>query len=64
MKAVVKITAYDYAIYGGLDGELLDISPDSFQDERGQIYFAPAFVRLKTSSPPEAGKTCPSRLVC
>lgn len=31
--AKVKITAYDYAIYGGLSGEVTMISPDTIQDE-------------------------------
>ncbi len=32
-EAKVKITAYDYAIYGGLDGRVTTISPDTLQDE-------------------------------
>lgn len=32
--AVVKITAYDYAIYGGLEGKVTLISPDTLSDER------------------------------
>ncbi len=32
--AVVKITAYDYAIYGGLDGTVTVISPDTLSDDR------------------------------
>lgn len=32
--AVVKLTAYDYAIYGGLDGRVTHISPDTLQDNR------------------------------
>ena len=31
-KAVVKITAYDFAIYGGLDGKIIEISADSIKD--------------------------------
>src|SRR5690606_4401134 len=31
--ASVKITAYDYAIYGGLEGKVVSISPDTIQDE-------------------------------
>ena len=30
--AVVKLTAYDYALYGGLDGHVTHISPDTLQD--------------------------------
>jgi len=39
--ALVKITAYDYAIYGGLDGEVILISPDTLQDEiqRDHVYY-------------------------
>lgn len=33
--AVVKVSAYDYAIYGGLDGKIENISPDTLRDERG-----------------------------
>ncbi|WP_207551806.1 HlyD family type I secretion periplasmic adaptor subunit [Rodentibacter trehalosifermentans] len=32
--ALVKISAYDYAIYGGLEGKVTLISPDTLQDER------------------------------
>lgn len=32
-EAKVKITAYDYSIYGGLDGKVTTISPDTIQDE-------------------------------
>ncbi len=31
--AKVKITAYDYAVYGSLDGTVINISPDTLQDE-------------------------------
>ncbi|MGC0809185.1 HlyD family efflux transporter periplasmic adaptor subunit [Pantoea agglomerans] len=33
-KARVKITAYDYSIYGDLEGEVITISPDTIKDER------------------------------
>jgi len=32
--ATVKVSAYDYAIYGGLAGEVINISPDTLRDER------------------------------
>ncbi|WP_369750154.1 HlyD family type I secretion periplasmic adaptor subunit [Morganella morganii] len=46
--ALVKITAYDYAIYGGLDGEVILISPDTLQDEiqRDHVYYR---VLIRTS---------------
>ncbi|WP_231756877.1 HlyD family type I secretion periplasmic adaptor subunit [Microbulbifer elongatus] len=31
--AKVKITAYDYSIFGGLEGKVVTISPDTIQDE-------------------------------
>ncbi|PJG85896.1 HlyD family type I secretion periplasmic adaptor subunit [Conservatibacter flavescens] len=34
MPAVVKLTAYDYAIYGGLDGIVTLLSPDTLQDQK------------------------------
>lgn len=33
LRATVKITAYDYAIYGSLEGEVTSVSPDSIRDE-------------------------------
>jgi adhesin transport system membrane fusion protein len=44
-KAVVKITAYDYGIYGGLRGELVDISADTITNEKGESFYR---VRLRT----------------
>ena len=32
--ATIKLTAYDYTIYGSLSGEVLVISADTFEDER------------------------------
>ncbi|MFA2535715.1 HlyD family type I secretion periplasmic adaptor subunit [Pseudomonas chlororaphis] len=34
LKATVKITAYDYAIYGGLSGQIETISPDTLKDDQ------------------------------
>jgi adhesin transport system membrane fusion protein len=35
-KAVVKLTSYDFNKYGGLEGELEHLSPDTLKDERQQ----------------------------
>jgi adhesin transport system membrane fusion protein len=32
-KAIVKITAYDFSIYGALEGKIVDISADSIEDK-------------------------------
>ncbi|CAA0259237.1 cyclolysin secretion protein, partial [Acinetobacter baumannii] len=38
-EALVKITAYDYSIYGGLKGKVTVISPDTIRDEVKQDQF-------------------------
>lgn len=47
--ALVKLTAYDYSIYGGLDGKVTVISPDTIQDEvkQDQFYYR---VYIRTES--------------
>ena len=44
-QAIVKITAYDFSIYGGLKGELIDISADTLTDEQGETFYR---VRIRT----------------
>ncbi|MCP3892252.1 MAG: HlyD family type I secretion periplasmic adaptor subunit [Desulfobulbaceae bacterium] len=44
-KAVLKFTAYDFAIYGGLEGEVTHISADTITDEKGEEFY---LVRVKT----------------
>ena len=39
VKAVVKVSAYDFTVYGTLHARVVDISPDALQDERGAPYF-------------------------
>jgi len=43
--AKVKISAYDFAVYGSLDAELEHISADSILDETGDSYY---LVRVRT----------------
>lgn len=38
-KAQVKITAYDFSVYGGLEGNLERISADTTEDEEGNRFF-------------------------
>lgn len=38
-KALVKISTYDFARYGGLDGLVVLVAPDSSTDENGLPYF-------------------------
>jgi len=44
-QAVVKFTAYDYTIYGGLQGKLEQISPDTVTDKEGNSFYV---IRLRT----------------
>lgn len=45
LKAVVKLSAYDFSIWGGLDAELIDISADTITDEQGETFYR---IRLRT----------------
>ncbi len=38
-KAVVKISAYDFAIYGSLEGEVVHISADTTKDEKDRPWY-------------------------
>lgn len=42
---MVKITAYDFSIYGGLKGKVVGISPDAVTDEKGESFY---LVRVQT----------------
>jgi len=49
--AKVKITAYDYAIYGGMDGKVVTISPDTIQDEvKPEVFYYRVFIRTDADS--------------
>ncbi|UIJ44854.1 HlyD family efflux transporter periplasmic adaptor subunit [Sphingomonas cannabina] len=60
-RASVKITAYDYSIYGGLEGEVTSISPDTIRDEvNPEIYYYRVFVRTGSDAlVNKAGKRFP-----
>ena len=38
-KAKVKVSAYDYSIYGGLEGKVVKISPDTITDKKDRTYY-------------------------
>jgi membrane fusion protein, adhesin transport system len=44
--AVIKLTAYDYTIYGSLDGFVQDIAADSTIDDKGNAYYV---VKVRTN---------------
>ena len=51
--ALVKITAYDFSIFGGLEGELIEISPDSITDERDNTFY---LIKVRTNGGKLVGK--------
>lgn len=44
--AVVKFSAYDFSVYGGLDGKVVNISPDTITEKDNQTYY---IVRVETN---------------
>ncbi|UVI40867.1 HlyD family type I secretion periplasmic adaptor subunit [Qipengyuania spongiae] len=47
-RSLVKITAYDYSIYGGMEGRVIGISPDAIVNEQtGEAFYT---VRIRTES--------------
>lgn len=49
--ATVKITAYDYSIYGGLKGKVVSISADTIQDEaKPENYYYRVFIKTDTDA--------------
>ncbi|CAM5222126.1 Membrane fusion protein (MFP) family protein OS=Castellaniella defragrans OX=75697 GN=HNR28_002133 PE=3 SV=1 [Castellaniella defragrans] len=50
-EALVKVTAYDYSIYGGLKGRVVTIAPDTVRDEvRREVVYYPVYVRTDSDS--------------
>lgn len=55
LPAMVRFTAYDFAIYGGLDAVIDQIAADTVTDEEGNAFYLVRVRTLKTS----LGKTMP-----
>jgi adhesin transport system membrane fusion protein len=47
-KAIVRFTAYDFSIYGGLDAVVEQIGADTITDEKGNAFYV---VRVRTLKP-------------
>lgn len=45
-KALVKFTAYDFSVYGGMEAKLISIGADSITDEKQNTFFV---VKLRTT---------------
>ncbi|MBE9608334.1 HlyD family type I secretion periplasmic adaptor subunit [Chitinilyticum piscinae] len=45
-KALVKFTAYDFAVYGGLEAEVIQVGADTITDDKGNAFY---LVQVKTT---------------
>jgi adhesin transport system membrane fusion protein len=46
-RAIVKVTAYDYSIFGGLEGKIEHVAADSVVPQQGEPYY---LAHVRTSS--------------
>jgi adhesin transport system membrane fusion protein len=59
-KARVRITAYDYGVYGALDGEVQSVAPDAVVDERsGEVHFLVRVALDTACFPTRVGRCLP-----
>lgn len=49
LPAMVKITAYDFTVYGGLKAEVADISADTIKNEKGEFFYRVKVQTLENS---------------
>jgi adhesin transport system membrane fusion protein len=63
-KVMVKFSTYDYAIFGGLEGKVTMVSPDTIIDEKGELFFRIFVETNKTyiGDDPELRKIMPGML--
>ncbi|HYC94691.1 MAG TPA: HlyD family type I secretion periplasmic adaptor subunit [Sphingomicrobium sp.] len=58
-KALVKITAYDFSTYGGLDGKVVQVSADSIYDEVEREAYFIVIVETQKAYLEKAGRRLP-----
>lgn len=58
--AIVKVTAYDYSIYGSLRGKVVTISPDTVTDKQDNIYYV---VKIQTDKKYLGTKEKPLKII-
>ncbi len=58
-KALVKVTAYDFSTYGGLDGRVVQVSADSIYDEVEKEAYFNVIVETDKSYVESAGRRLP-----
>jgi adhesin transport system membrane fusion protein len=58
-RALVKVTAYDFSVYGGLDGRVVQVSADSIYDEVDKEAYFNVIVETDRSYVESAGRRLP-----
>ena len=58
-RALVKVTAYDFSIYGGLDGKVVQVSADSIYDEQQKEAYFTVIVETQKSYLSASGHRLP-----
>ncbi|HEX5670793.1 MAG TPA: HlyD family type I secretion periplasmic adaptor subunit [Sulfuricurvum sp.] len=58
--ATVKVTAYDYSIYGSLKGKVVTISPDTVSDKNDNVYY---IVKIQTNKKYLGSKEKPLKII-
>ena len=58
-RALVRVTAYDFSIYGGLDGRVVQVSADSIYDEQAKEAYFTIVVETDRAYLLSAGKQLP-----
>jgi adhesin transport system membrane fusion protein len=58
-RALVKVTAYDFSIYGGLEGKVVQVSADSIYDETTREAYFNVIVETDRSFLTTAGRRLP-----
>jgi adhesin transport system membrane fusion protein len=58
-KALVRVTAYDFSSYGGLDGKVVQVSADSIYDEKEREAYFIVIVETQKSFLTAAGRRLP-----
>ncbi|NQY21127.1 MAG: HlyD family type I secretion periplasmic adaptor subunit [Campylobacteraceae bacterium] len=59
-KAIVKFSAYDFSIYGGLEGKVIHISADTITDEKENVFYT---LRIKTNKSYLGNKNDPLKII-
>ncbi len=59
-KAIVKVSAYDFAIYGGLEGEVVHISADTTKDKRENVFYT---IHIRTKKNYLGSKEKPMKII-